>query len=622
MKEDKDKESPVNIAVPLSKKEADALDYAKLLKEQSRARTSKWNKFCLSIFICVCMLTDVWKFLHSFFPQQVPSYEKSFSDTISSFSSVRVEPYILSKHHSFDDFSNSLNEEAFNYLKSSYENNSIPNRDTFDKLSKIDFNNYAEEVKLAINHSWYGYKTGGWGFDSVRPVTGEGVNDFSGFAMTMIDSIDTLYIAGFHDEITEIKDWLVKNFRIEKQTDVNIFEVNIRVLGGLLSAFHLTKDEDFRIFAEYVASKLVQSFVEPSGVPYGLASYGKIPKLSNSRWTNGCSSVAEAGTLGLEFFYITQLTGQNVFYQTILKLNKWFHKLVFTNVDVDFEKTGQSDMLRDGLLPTYLDPVSGYFSPCKSHQKYSMGGSVDSVYEYFLKLYIMSGKNKVNKKAKELYLKAIEGSMKHLLRVTRGEKKYLYLGERLVDANGGVFLHNMDHLACYVPGMLALGVYHNVTVDEEQSVVHLDLAKHLMRTCYESYKTTKTGLAPEVMAFSRKYNNVVVELSPKINGKHSFHRPETVESLHLLYEVTGDPIYKLWALEIFKAIQKNGKVKFGYSGVKDVDAESGKAHNNKMESFFISETLKYLLLMFSDEDIFPLDEYVFNTEAHPFPILK
>ena len=40
-----------------------------------------------------------------------------------------------------------------------------------------------------------------------------------------------------------------------------------------------------------------------------------------------------------------------------------------------------------------------------------------------------------------------------------------------------------------------------------------------------------------------------------------------------------------------------------------------------METFFVSESLKYLLMIFSEENPFPFDRYVFNTEAHAFPIL-
>ncbi|KDN37775.1 hypothetical protein RSAG8_09930, partial [Rhizoctonia solani AG-8 WAC10335] len=41
---------------------------------------------------------------------------------------------------------------------------------------------------------------------------------------------------------------------------------------------------------------------------------------------------------------------------------------------------------------------------------------------------------------------------------------------------------------------------------------------------------------------------------------------------------------------------------------------------DKQETFLLSETLKYLFLLFSDSTVLPLDEVVFNTEAHPFPV--
>lgn len=39
------------------------------------------------------------------------------------------------------------------------------------------------------------------------------------------------------------------------------------------------------------------------------------------------------------------------------------------------------------------------------------------------------------------------------------------------------------------------------------------------------------------------------------------------------------------------------------------------------QSFFLAETLKYLYLTFSEDTVIPLDKWVFNTEAHPLPVL-
>ena len=58
----------------------------------------------------------------------------------------------------------------------------------------------------------------------------------------------------------------------------------------------------------------------------------------------------------------------------------------------------------------------------------------------------------------------------------------------------------------------------------------------------------------------------------------------------------------------------------GYSGIKDVyNINSPK--DDVQQTFFIAETLKYLWLLFSDDDVLPLDKWVFNTEAHPFPLI-
>lgn len=59
----------------------------------------------------------------------------------------------------------------------------------------------------------------------------------------------------------------------------------------------------------------------------------------------------------------------------------------------------------------------------------------------------------------------------------------------------------------------------------------------------------------------------------------------------------------------------------GYTSINNVQNPSNPEPRDKMESFFLGETLKYLYLLFSDDvDLINLDKYVFNTEAHPLPI--
>ncbi|KAJ7473993.1 glycoside hydrolase family 47 protein [Mycena latifolia] len=99
-------------------------------------------------------------------------------------------------------------------------------------------------------------------------------------------------------------------------------------------------------------------------------------------------------------------------------------------------------------------------------------------------------------------------------------------------------------------------------------------------------------------------------------------RPETVESLFLAWRLTGDVRYRNHAWEIFEAIERHCRLPGGgYATILDVDTLPGRL-DDKQETFYLSETLKYLFLTFEDANKMPLDEYVLNTEAHPLPILR
>ena len=96
-------------------------------------------------------------------------------------------------------------------------------------------------------------------------------------------------------------------------------------------------------------------------------------------------------------------------------------------------------------------------------------------------------------------------------------------------------------------------------------------------------------------------------------------RPETAESLFILNQLTGDPIYREWAWEIWQAIDKHCKAPYGYGALRDVRVPR-QGIDDRMESFFTAETVKYLWLAQNPEKPVDLDQYVFNTEAHPTKI--
>lgn len=101
-------------------------------------------------------------------------------------------------------------------------------------------------------------------------------------------------------------------------------------------------------------------------------------------------------------------------------------------------------------------------------------------------------------------------------------------------------------------------------------------------------------------------------------GQHPL-RPEFLESTYFLYKATNDPYYLHVGKRVLKSLQKYARVPCGYAAVNDV--RTGK-HEDRMDSFVLAETFKYLFLLFADpeEIVLDLDEFIFTTEAHLLPL--
>jgi len=246
-----------------------------------------------------------------------------------------------------------------------------------------------------------------------------------------------------------------------------------------------------------------------------------------------------------------------------------------------------------GLYPVYVHP-SGRFT----NTLITLGALGDSFYEYLLKYYVMSGETKYRR----MFEESVAGIKANLLAYS-SPSKLLFINEM----NSGVQSPKMDHLVCFAGGMYALSSVH---IDPE----HLEIGKEITKTCYEMYRRQPTGIAPELVRFEGD-----TDFYAPSGARHYLLRPETVESLFVLWRTTHDNIYREWGWEIFQAIETHCKTPNGYSGIRDVTV-TNPAKDDLQQSFFMAETLKYLYLLFTPDDVIPLDKYVFNTEAHPLEI--
>ncbi|KAK2864293.1 hypothetical protein Q7C36_003447 [Tachysurus vachellii] len=445
------------------------------------------------------------------------------------------------------------------------------------------------KIKEMMQFAWNNYKRYAWGSNELRPVSKQGhsSNLFGSLrGATIVDALDTLYIMEMYDEFEAATEWVEKNLDFNMNTEISVFEVNIRFVGGLLSAYYLSGKEVFRRKAIELGEKLLPAFKTPTGIPWALLNL-KSGIGRNWPWASGGSSIlAEYGTLHLEFVHLSQLSGKPEFAEKVMNIRKVLNRLAKPQ----------------GLYPNYLNPNSGQWG----QHHVSVGGLGDSFYEYLLKAWIMSDKQ--DEEAKNLYYAALKAIETGLIR--RSSSGLTYIAEW----KGGLLEHKMGHLTCFAGGMIALGAD---GAPEDQTGHQMELAAEIARTCHESYARTNLKLGPEAFRF----DGGVEAIATRQNEKYFILRPEVIETYMYMWRFTHDPKYRQWGWEAVKALEQHCKVEGGYSGVRDVYSNTPN-HDDVQQSFYMAETLKYLYMLFSDDDHLPFEHWVFNTEAHPLPIIK
>ncbi|KAF5924608.1 hypothetical protein HPG69_004480 [Diceros bicornis minor] len=414
---------------------------------------------------------------------------------------------------------------------------------------------------------------------------------------------------GLKEEFQEAKAWVEESFHLNVSGEASLFEVNIRYIGGLLSAFYLTGEEVFRIKAIKLGEKLLPAFNTPTGIPKGVVNF---KSGSNRSWgwaMAGSSSIlAEFGSLHLEFLHLTELSGNQVFAEKAsllpCSLPGWpllkVHLVSISRQVRNIRKVLRKIDKPFGLYPNFLSPVSGNWM----QHHVSVGGLGDSFYEYLIKSWLMSAKTDME--AKDMYYEALEAIETHLLNVSPGGLTYI------AEWRGGILDHKMGHLACFSGGMIALGAE---DAKEEKRAHYRELAAQITKTCHESYTRSDTKLGPEAFWFNSGREAVATQLSES----YYILRPEVVESYMYLWRQTHNPVYREWGWEVVMALEKYCRTEAGFSGIQDVYS-SIPNHDNKQQTFFLAETLKYLYLLFSEDDVLSLEDWVFNTEAHPLPV--
>ncbi|EPQ60212.1 glycoside hydrolase family 47 protein [Gloeophyllum trabeum ATCC 11539] len=489
-----------------------------------------------------------------------------------------------------------------------------------------------DAVVEAFKHAWLAYERDAMGDDEYHPISHKGSNltKAGGIGYTVADSIDTMLIMGLDDEYQRAKEWVATKLSFDRDANFNTFETTIRVLGGLLSAYHLSDDPVFLEKAVDLGDRILTTFDTPSGLPLTMVNLGRRVGVADPDYP-GLVSTAEVATLQLEFRYLTLLTDDDIYWKKAEKVMAII----------------KAARMPPGLATIFMNYQEGRFVPAAIR----LGSRGDSYYEYLLKQYLQT--NRTEHVYREMYADTMDAIHGHLIK-TSMNSHLTYTAELIPERNMNGELSwrltpKQDHLVCFLGGSLMLGaVTTEALVDEvpippkselltSHGIRDWKTGAELIRTCMATHETA-TGLAPEIVHFRIPSDGVDSMLQgqapqdwyikgarprqfPPLDARYIL-RPETVESLFLAFRVTGDRRYREWGWQIFQAIEKHCRIETGgYASVVNVD-ELPVRHEDKMETFLMSETLKYLYLLFADASVLPLSDYVFNTEAHPFPVFN
>jgi mannosyl-oligosaccharide alpha-1,2-mannosidase len=380
------------------------------------------------------------------------------------------------------------------------------------------------------------------------------------------------------------KNWVAKDLNFNQSGESNVFEITIRVLGGLLSTYNLSKDEMFLEKAVVLADKLLVCFDSPSNIP--ISSINLLDGVGIPSY-NGAST-SEATTLQMEFKYLSYLTKDPKYWNAVQLVMKKIFQL----------------QREDGLVPIFISTDTGKFIT----DEIRLGSRGDSYYEYLIKQYLLTKEQEPILKFE--YEKAIQGVRSRLLRLSSPSNLF-FVGETTTKKH---FSSKMDHLVCFLPGTMAWKATKGEKVTKSTRMLldpidlrDLELAEELTRSCVETYFQTQTGLSPEIVFWNEnieaqkslldyhtnpkitpiplksrsavpyddesdldtRFGNIFE--TPKIEQDFQIHpqdghnllRPETIETLFILYRITGKTIYRTWGWKIFKKLEKYSKLESG-----------------------------------------------------------
>ena len=407
-----------------------------------------------------------------------------------------------------------------------------------------DWRPLADDVRSEMRSAWRNYRQHAWGKDQIKPISG-GFESFPlkdhHLGMTIVEALDTLWIMGLDEEFRDGVAWVRANLDFDVDGEVSVFETSIRLVGGLLSAYHACGDPVLLAKARDLADRLLPSFAaSPLGIPH------RFINLRTGALRDPITNPAETGSFIPEYGFLSRATGDGR-YRAAAK-----RALVSM-----FERRS-----RIGLLADAMDCMTGEWKSRRA----TIGPPSDSYYEY-----LWDGWDLLrDRDCLQMYRTLTAAILKHQP-VRRGPNLWF----ANVDFETGKPLDTeQDELGSFYGGLLAQGGAGAIGAAHTRTWARVQ---------------QRYGVLPES----------IDSTDMRALSKSNALRPELADAAFNHWLLDRREEWRMICRDHFLAMKRWNKAPFGYADLSDVTA-SPKAQSDHCPGYWWSEQMKYYYLIFAD----------------------
>ena len=448
----------------------------------------------------------------------------------------------------------------------------------------------AEAVRDAYQYAWNAYRQYAFGKDELLPLTKSYTQDWYGWGVTIVDGIDTAIVMNLTDIVEEQLAFIpTVDFTTTPYGPVEIFDTNIRYVGGLLASHDLLKsglfpnnynqDQVNALLAQAVslANKIAYGFNTPTGIASTDVNFTSDTPIEGTytvgNRTFNSTNTASAGTFLLEWFRLSDLTG-----------NETYRQLV---------ERGESYLVNPSPAPVYPGLVGTQFDTSTGKMLSFDGGwhaGVDSFLEYLIKTYYYE-QTPTTTQYKNFWLQAAQSTSEYIALHPYDFPDLTFIST--LDTNGTI-TDTMDDYSCFAGGNFLLACK---ALDMPELC---DLGIAAADGCHQTYNTTLTGLGPLYWGWYNASNEQYdpardIDAADRAwSSRYGYfieyqdedwsNFPESIESWFYAYRITGDTRWQDYAWDVFLAINDTARNDVAFAAVNNVNMPFGGSQSNELDS--------------------------------------